>query len=490
MRHRTTDTAKGHRNYIIIACDVLLFLAMLKWLPVEPEVARGLAVLTFIGILWLTEALHVTVTALLVPVLAMFMGILPGAKALAGFADPTIFLFFGGFALAGALHEQKIDTWLAGKILRMARGSLGMALILIFLATAFLSMWMSNTATAAMMLPLVIGLLDRIPAEKLKTTAPFAVLGVAYSASIGGMGTLVGSPPNAIAAHELGMGFAEWFRIAMPIVLVFGVIVFCLMYLFFRPRLGLHVDMAPAEGEVAEARLNARQVRVLLLFVLVAGSWMCSSFLSSALGGIPSMDTLIALCAAVLLPLCGVINWGGIAKNTDWGVLLLFGGGITLSSILVQTGAAGFLADQVSSLAMGQSPIIILLIISLSVDGDGGLRHGHVRHAAGASGGHRGLLRLHASRLHASQRPGLRHREIPSDDHGEGRAADQCGARLREGFLGLDILDVAERAPVQARALPFRACGVAYLAGTAVPWAFSWSSRAAFLSSLASLAIR
>ncbi len=255
MRHRTTDTPKGHRNYIIIACDVLLFLAMLKWLPVEPEVARGLAVLTFIGILWLTEALHVTVTSLLVPVLAMLMGILPGAKALSGFADPTIFLFFGGFALAGALHEQKIDTWLAGKILRMARGSLGMALILIFLATAFLSMWMSNTATAAMMLPLVIGLLDRIPAEKLKTTAPFAILGVAYSASIGGMGTLVGSPPNAIAAHELGMGFAEWFRIAMPIVLVFGVIVFCLMYLFFRPRLGMHVDMTPAEGG-----RNGRQV--------------------------------------------------------------------------------------------------------------------------------------------------------------------------------------------------------------------------------------
>lgn len=475
MRHRTTDTAKGHRNYIIIACDVLLFLAMLKWLPVEPDVARGLAVLTFIGILWLTEALHVTVTALLVPVLAMFMGILPGAKALAGFADPTIFLFFGGFALAGALHEQKIDTWLAGKILRMARGSLGMALILIFLATAFLSMWMSNTATAAMMLPLVIGLLDRIPAEKLKTTAPFAVLGVAYSASIGGMGTLVGSPPNAIAAHELGMGFAEWFRIAMPIVLVFGVIVFCLMYLFFRPRLGLHVDMAPAEGEVAEARLNARQVRVLLLFVLVAGSWMCSSFLSSALGGIPSMDTLIALCAAVLLPLCGVGISGGPG--------IFPGHGAESHYHPAHHQPLHHVADGILLQYGQRSP-------GGSVDGDGGLRHGHVRHAAGASGGHRGLLCLHASRLHASQRPGLRHREIPSDDHGEGRAADQCGARLREGFLGLDILDVAERAPVQARALPFRACGVAYLAGTAVPWAFSWSSRAAFLSSLASLAIR
>lgn len=443
MRHRTTDTSKGHRNYIIIACDVLLFLAMLKWLPVEPEVARGLAVLTFIGILWLTEALHVTVTSLLVPVLAMLMGILPGAKALSGFADPTIFLFFGGFALAGALHEQKIDTWLAGKILRMARGSLGMALILIFLATAFLSMWMSNTATAAMMLPLVIGLLDRIPAEKLKTTAPFAILGVAYSASIGGMGTLVGSPPNAIAAHELGMGFAEWFRIAMPIVLVFGVIVFCLMYLFFRPRLGMHVDMTPAEGGETEGRLNARQVRVLILFVLVAGSWMCSSFLSSALGGIPSMDTLIALSAAVLLPLCGVINWSGIAKNTDWGVLLLFGGGITLSSILVQTGAAGFPGGPGIFSRHGAEPhrhpahhqplhhVADGILFQYGqcgpggpADGHGSLRHGHVCYAAGASGRHRRFLRLHAPRFHSSQRPGLRDGKIPSDDHGEGGAAD------------------------------------------------------------------
>lgn len=472
MRHRTTDTAKGHRNYIIIACDVLLFLAMLKWLPVEPEVARGLAVLTFIGILWLTEALHVTVTALLVPVLAMFMGILPGAKALAGFADPTIFLFFGGFALAGALHEQKIDTWLAGKILRMARGSLGMALILIFLATAFLSMWMSNTATAAMMLPLVIGLLDRIPAEKLKTTAPFAVLGVAYSASIGGMGTLVGSPPNAIAAHELGMGFAEWFRIAMPIVLVFGVIVFCLMYLFFRPRLGLHVDMAPAEGEDAEARLNARQVRVLLLFV--RGHQLGRHRQKYGLGR-PAAVRRRHHAQQHPRPDGG----GGISGGPG----IFPGHGAEPHYHPAHHQPLHHVADGILLQYGQRSP-------GGSVDGDGGLRHGHVRHAAGASGGHRGLLRLHASRLHASQRPGLRHREIPSDDHGEGRAADQCGARLREGFLGLDILDVAERAPVQARALPFRACGVAYLAGAAAPWAFSWSSRAAFLSSLASLAIR
>lgn len=106
MRHRTTDTPKGHRNYIIIACDVLLFLAMLKWLPVEPEVARGLAVLTFIGILWLTEALHVTVTSLLVPVLAMLMGILPGAKALSGLRILPFFCFSGALPWPGSPRTE------------------------------------------------------------------------------------------------------------------------------------------------------------------------------------------------------------------------------------------------------------------------------------------------------------------------------------------------------------------------------------------------
>lgn len=106
MRHDTTDKPKGHRNYIIIACDALLFLAMLKWLPVEPQVAKGLAVLTFIGILWLTEALHVTVTALLVPVLAMFMGILPGAGRWPDLRTPH-FPFFGGFAIAGVYMSRR-----------------------------------------------------------------------------------------------------------------------------------------------------------------------------------------------------------------------------------------------------------------------------------------------------------------------------------------------------------------------------------------------
>ncbi len=368
LKKMSSEAGKGHRNYIIILLDILLFLAMLKWLPVEPKMAQGLAILTFIGILWLTEATHVTITALLVPVLAMILGILPGAKALTSFADPTIFLFFGGFALAGALHEQKIDSWLAGKILLIAKGRLWMALGLIFFVTAFLSMWMSNTATAAMMLPLVIGLLSNLDEKEYKSTCTFAVLGVAYSASIGGLGTLVGSPPNAIAAHELQMGFAGWFKVAFPMMFVVAFVVFAVMIFLFRPKLSLHVEMPEDreqdDEEGKNGRLSPKQIRVLILFGITAACWMCSGWISSLFNGIPAIDTLIALCAAVILTVSGVITWSGISKNTDWGVLLLFGGGITLSSVLVETGAAKFLATTVADFGMGHNPLILLLIIS------------------------------------------------------------------------------------------------------------------------------
>lgn len=369
----TDDAAKKasrqmKRNLIIIACDILIFLAMIAWLPLDPQVAKGLAILVFIAVLWLTEAMHVTLTAIMVPILAMILGILPGKSALTDFAHPTIFLFFGGFVLAGALHEQKIDRWIAGKILHAARGRLGLSLILIFVTTAFLSMWMSNTATAAMMLPLVIGLMSQLDYQKHKSTWVFAVLGVAYSASIGGMGTLVGSPPNAIAAAQLNMGFADWFKIGAPIMVVFGLIVFFLMKLVLKPELSLKLEQDTAETGTGDAPgLTVKQKTALIVFAMIALCWMTSSYISKAFGGVPEIDTLIALCAVIALPLSGVITWSGIVKNTDWGVLLLFGGGLTLSTLLGTTGAGKFLATEVADMATGQNLIILFLIVSLFI---------------------------------------------------------------------------------------------------------------------------
>ena len=165
------------KSSLILGVDILISLILLFSLPFEPQVNKGLTLLVFVGILWLTEALNVTVTALLIPILAIAMGLTDTKKALVAFADPTIFLFFGGFALATALHIQKLDRFIANKIMSLAGGNLLIAVIYLFVVTAFLSMWMSNTATAAMMLPLAMGILSNLDQQKQHNTYVFVLLG-------------------------------------------------------------------------------------------------------------------------------------------------------------------------------------------------------------------------------------------------------------------------------------------------------------------------
>ena len=183
------------RNLNLVVAGVL-FLGLQWGLDSLPDRAgAGLALLATIAWLWLTEALHVSVTALLVPVLAAASGVLAFPEALLQFADPVVFLFLGGFALAAGLQRQGLDRWMAGQVLRRAGASFGRAVRWLFWLTAFLSMWISNTATAAMMLPLALGLLAPLPLDEHRRTWMYVLLGVAFSANIGGIGTRVGSPP-------------------------------------------------------------------------------------------------------------------------------------------------------------------------------------------------------------------------------------------------------------------------------------------------------
>ncbi len=153
------------KSYIVIA-DIILFVLLLNVLPFSTNENKGLAMLVFIAILWLTEAVHVTITAITIPILAAILGLVPTAKALNGFSDPNIYLFFGGFALAAAMHIQKLDRIIAQRIMVLARGNFFWSVIFLCTITAFLSMWMSNTATAAMMLPLAIGMLSNVDAKE------------------------------------------------------------------------------------------------------------------------------------------------------------------------------------------------------------------------------------------------------------------------------------------------------------------------------------
>ncbi|WP_107850613.1 SLC13 family permease [Oceanimonas marisflavi] len=355
------DNGSGIKGWILLA-DIALFVVLLLFLPFEPGVTKGLSLLIFIAVLWLTEAVHITITALMVPLLAAVMGVLSTGAALGNFANPIIFLFLGGFALAAAMHSQGLDKLIASRILRLANGRLSLAVLLMFLTAAFLSMWISNTATAAMMLPLALGLLSCLDQQQHRATYVFVLLGIAYSASIGGIATLVGSPPNAIAAAEVGLSFSDWMALGLPITLMLLPLTIVILYLLFRPQLGQRIELP----EETVSWTGKRKI-TLAIFAVTVALWIFSGPVSAALGGLAGFDTLVALLAIALIGLTRVAEWQHISRHTDWGVLLLFGGGLTLSSVLRDTGTSLFLANVLADLLENASPFVILLTITAFV---------------------------------------------------------------------------------------------------------------------------
>ncbi|NIC40197.1 DASS family sodium-coupled anion symporter [Aquabacterium sp. A08] len=339
-------------------------------LPEGGPLRAGLGLFALIGSLWLTQALPLSFTALLVPLLAVLAGVLTVREALAAFAQPVIFLFLGGFALAAALSRQRLDHALALALLRLARGRTALAVLGLFGLTAVLSMWLSNTATAAMMLPLALGLLpdpQRGPPEALsaRRTRAFVLLGLAYSASIGGMGTLVGSPPNAIAAAQAGIGFAQWLAIGLPLVAVLWPLMVGLLYLLLRPRFASAGAETPRPDTEAPEPWTWTRERVLTLaiFGLTVTGWVAGAPLARALGLQADIDTLVALAAIALLGASGVLRWDDLERQTQWGVLLLFGGGLTLSQVMSVTGGSDFLAQGLMAWVAGAPTWLVLLAL-------------------------------------------------------------------------------------------------------------------------------
>ncbi|EHE7893934.1 SLC13 family permease [Vibrio parahaemolyticus] len=344
------------RNSMILNANILLFIILFNTLPFEPQVVTGISILVFVAILWLTEAIHVSITALLIPMLAVFLGVFNTQTALNNFSNSIIFLFLGGFALAAALHKQKLDQALADKVLLIARGRMSVAVFMLFGVSAGLSMWISNTATAAMMLPLVLGVMTKLDAKKNHNTFLFVLLGIAYSASIGGIATLVGSPPNAIAAAEVGLNFTEWMKLGLPISLILMPIAILVLYTMTKPDLShkFELDHKPVEWT------NGKMV-TLAIFLLTVTLWIFSKPINSMLGGFAKFDTLVAIGAILLLGASRAVEWKDIEKTTDWGVLILFGGGICLSNVLKATGTSVFLAHSLTGF-LEQAGVLLTIL--------------------------------------------------------------------------------------------------------------------------------
>ncbi|GIU10531.1 MULTISPECIES: DASS family sodium-coupled anion symporter [unclassified Shewanella] len=337
--------SKQQKNLLILAADILLLVLMYHFLPFDQGVNTGLAMLVFAAILWLTEAIHISVTAILIPILAVLFGVFETQAAMSNFANPIIYLFFGGFVLAAALNHQGIDKLIAQKVLGASKGRLSVACFMLFGITAGLSMWISNTATTAMMLPLALGILHQIDIEKHKSTYLFLLLGIAYSANIGGIGTLVGSPPNAIAAAQVGLSFADWLEFGLITVAIMLPMMLIALYLYLKPDLSMICEV-----KMEQQSLNFQGKLTLVIFIATVCCWIFSKPIAQALGGIAKFDTIVALGSVVLLAGLGLVKWKKIETTTDWGVLILFGGGLTLSAVLKATGTSVFLAHWITDI--------------------------------------------------------------------------------------------------------------------------------------------
>ncbi len=369
----------SRRKLVFVALALAAFVLIYWFLPVEgtgthtaAQVRTGLAILALAATLWVTEAIPLAVTALLVPVVSVLAGVFPGdpktivPQAFSGFAHHLIFLFLGGFGIAAALTRQGLNRWLANRILSLAGGRFHLTCIGLFCTAAFTSMWISNTATTALLFPVALGLLsdleDKSGPERARQLAPFILLGLAYSASIGGLGTIIGTFPNAIAAEKLGIDFLSWLRFGIPCVAILLPSLIIILFLVLRP--GRVPNLDPREEPFV---FTPQRIATLGIFLLAVAGWLSSAWLRKLFDVTTGFDSVVAISALVLLAALGLVRWKDIDRTTDWGVVILFGGGLTLSKVLSLTGASAFLANHLNYLTQGWPFFLIVGAVVLFV---------------------------------------------------------------------------------------------------------------------------
>jgi sodium-dependent dicarboxylate transporter 2/3/5 len=357
-------------------------LLLLLPVPVSPEGHRMLAIVGFSSTLWITEAIPLPATALLAAVLTILLGVASATDVLVIFADPIIFLFIGSFILAEAMHVHRLDRRFAHGILRLkwVRAKSG-RILFAFSAIAFvISMWVSNTATTAMMYPIALSIIAAFPQKKI--VGPFILLLTSFSASIGGMGTPVGTPPNLIGigflrnlAHE-SISFPGWMKFALPIAfLTFVAIYWTMRATLAKDLKNREIEELPAE--VYDAPTRKAQNNVAVAFGITVFLWLLPS-LVGLFGGnqdwwesrIP--ESVAALIGALILFLLPVnwrerkftITWAE-AQNINWGIILLFGGGLVIGKFLFKTGVAQVLGDSLASIFPFHSEFAYVLLFTI-----------------------------------------------------------------------------------------------------------------------------
>jgi len=360
---------------LVLACAVALLPQDL--MPVAASRVAAIAVL--MAVLWVSEAIPIPATALLPLLLFPLLQVTTVNEAAANYAHPLVFLFLGGFWIAAAVERSGLHRRIALHVLRMVGSRIDRIVLGFMVATAFLSMWLSNTATTMMMLPIALAVIGRLGQSTPPDFARALMLGLAYAASIGGVATLIGSPPNAVlagVAHKhlgINVTFGDWMLIGLPLTLV--MLPLCWWYLTrITARLG-HIESHSGSQVIFEelrqlGRIDSAEMRVLAVFTGVALLWIFKGLLPfESLQRVS--DSTIAIGGALLLFILPdgkpepqrLLDWQSAAR-IPWDILILFGGGFALAQGFVQSGLTSWIGQQMDFL-QGSNAFVLMAVVAL-----------------------------------------------------------------------------------------------------------------------------
>jgi sodium-dependent dicarboxylate transporter 2/3/5 len=369
----TRDTASERRRLLSLAGALLAGLAAWAVTPVamKPEAARLCGILAAAIVLWVTEALPVAITSLLAPAACVVLGVGAADKVFAPFGNPLLYLFFGAFVIAIAAERTRLDRWLAGRVFPRERTSPVRSLTIASLVTAGISSVLSNTATTAMMLPIVRAIVERLGAR----AQALGLLTAAYSSSLGGVLTPIGTPPNLIAIaalRQFGKGdvpFFLWTVVALPMAITLLGVWLAMLRRGVADDSDSAADAADTVPFDAHEPLQWGQRATLFVLMTAAAGWVLPGVLELGLGSKHSTTLAIKaalpegvvgiLAATLLFVLPGarkvvaghervrpVLEWHE-AVQLDWGTILLFGGGLALGDQVFQSGLSAWLGTAI-----------------------------------------------------------------------------------------------------------------------------------------------
>jgi len=364
----------------------ILFLIVIN-LPFDLLSAQGdavIAVALWMVIWWITDAVSISVTALLPLILFPLLKIMPIADVGANYGSPIIFLFFGGFVMALALEKVNLHKRIALNIIKITGTTPNKVVLGFMIATATLSMWISNTASTVVMLPIamsVIGLLINDADGFTKSDQNFALcvmLGIAFSANAGGIATVIGTPPNSVliglleSEYNIEISFLKWMVIGLPFSLVLIAISYLVLvkWLFPNKQLKFNASRDIIKAELTKlGPMSGKEKMVLVIFGITIFLWVFRTLINKLLPEVALSDTIISMIAAVSLFAIPynlkkgdfIIKWKDTSKLA-WGILILFGGGLALAKGMSVSGIVDVVANTIAASEISIFITAVLLI--------------------------------------------------------------------------------------------------------------------------------